>query len=74
MIKKLLGSVKVSDYDSKPIKNKLPPELREKFLTRQQWEDLQMEIKKGAEPVAMHPNAMSKKLCYYYYIDDVQQF
>lgn len=63
--------VRVSNYDGMPIKNKLPDDLRESFLTRRQW------LAKGYVPsdwataIAMHPNAMNKKLVEYFHEDDV---
>ncbi len=67
-----LSNVRVSEYDGKPIKNKLPEELKSKFLTEKQWIDEGKQIKEDAEYIEMHPNAMNKKLCKYYFVDDVE--
>ncbi len=68
----LLKNVRCSDYDGKPIKNKLPNELKEYFKTENQWLDIGMSIKENAIYVDMHPNSMNKKLCKYYYHTDVE--
>ena len=55
-----------SDYDGKPIKNKLPEEIKNRFKTEKQWLDEGKQIKESARFVEMHPNAMYKRLCKYY--------
>lgn len=67
-----LLNVRISDYDGKPIKNKLPEELKSRFLTEKQWLDEGMQLKEGARFVEMHPNAMNKKLCKYYMDEEVE--
>lgn len=65
-----LYEVAVSEYDGKPIKNKLPEELRNKFMTKKQWLEEEKTLKEGAIEYQMHPNAMNKKLCVYYFEGD----
>lgn len=63
--------VRVSDYDGLPIKNKLPPDLMDKFKTRKQWLEVGRVLSETATAVPMHPNAMNKKLVGYFHVDDV---
>ena len=67
-----LSNVRVADRTGKPIKNKLPEELQNKFFTEKQWADKGYQIKEGAEGYEMHQNAMYYNLKTYYYIDDVE--
>lgn len=64
--------IRTSDYDGKPIKNKLPEELKSRFRTEKQWLDEGKQIKENARFVEMHPNAMNKKLCKYYLDEEVE--
>lgn len=63
--------VRLSEYDNAPIKNKLPEELKSKFLTKKQWLEEGKIPKDDAKEYSMHPNAMNKKLCIYYFENDV---
>lgn len=65
-------SVECSGYDGLPIKNHLPPELRDAFRTRRQWLEGGFVPRDAATAVPMHPNAMNKKLVDYFYADDVE--
>lgn len=67
-----LLNVRCSDYDGKPIKNKLPDELKERFKTEKQWIDEGKRVTSNARFVEMHPNAMNKKLCKYYLDEEVE--
>ena len=67
-----LLNVGASDYDGKPIKNKLPEDLKCRFRTEKQWLDEGKQIKENARFVEMHPNAMNKKLCKYYLDEEVE--
>lgn len=69
----VLYDVRLSEYDNQPIKNKLPEEIRGKFLTRKQWLEEGMTPKKDAIEYEMHPNSMNKKLCTYYFETDVEK-
>lgn len=71
-IEELLTNVTTSMYDGKPIKNKLPEELKSRFLTEKQWIDEGKQIKENAKFVEMHPNSMNKKLCKYYFDEEVE--
>lgn len=67
-----LLNVRCSDYDGKPIKNKLPEEFKDRFKTEKQWLDEGKQLKADARFVEMHPNAMNKKLCKYYLDEDLE--
>ena len=67
-----LGNVTTSMYDGKPIKNKLPDEIKDRFLTEKQWIDEGKQLKEDAKFIEMHPNAMNKKLCKYYIDEEVE--
>lgn len=65
-------NVRRSDYDGKPIKNKLPDEIRYRFKTEKQWIDEGKQLRENARYIEMHPNAMNKKLCKYYLDEEVE--
>ena len=64
----------LSDFDNKPVKSRLSSELKEKFLTKKQWEDKGFKPKENAFCYEMHPSSLNKKLCIYFYVDDVELF
>lgn len=63
----------LSDYDNKPVKSRLSSDLKEKFLTAKQWLEKGFKPKKDAFVYEMHPSSLNKKLCAYYFVDDVEQ-
>lgn len=67
-----LLNVRRSDFDGKPIKNKLPQEIKELFKTEKQWLEEGMQLKEDACFVEMHPNATSNRVCKYYTEDEVE--
>lgn len=67
-----LLNVRCSDYDGKPIKNKLPEGLGKRFLTEKQWLDKGMQLKEGAWCVEMHPSVPTIKLFKYYLDTEVE--
>ena len=62
----------LSEYDNKPVKSRLTSELKEKFLTEKQWLEKGFKPKENAFVYEMHPSSLNKKLCSYFYIDDVE--
>jgi len=71
----LIDGVKVkyvSNWDGKPIKNKLPTELRERMRTKNQWLEAGFLLKPNATGHEMHSNSMGKKLFTYYIDSDVE--
>lgn len=62
----------LSEYDNKPVKSRLNSELKEKFLTRIQWREKGFKPKENAFVYEMHPSSLNKKLCIYFYVDDVE--
>lgn len=62
----------LSDYDKKPVKTRLDPELKSNFLTANQWLERGFKPKVGAFIYEMHPSSLNKKLCNYFYVDDVE--
>lgn len=62
----------LSEYDNKPVKSRLNSELKEKFLTRFQWREKGFKPKENAFVYEMHPSSLNKKLCIYFYVDDVE--
>jgi hypothetical protein len=62
----------LSEYDNKPVKSRLNSELKEKFLTEKQWLEKGFKLKENAFIYEMHPSSLNKKLCAYYYVDDVE--
>jgi hypothetical protein len=63
---------RLSELDQLPIKNKLPEELKEKLLTRKQWQDVGYDLKEDAEGYELHPNCMAKRTSTYYFEDQVE--
>jgi hypothetical protein len=62
----------LSEFDRKPVKSRLSPELKEKFLTANQWLEKGFKPKPGAFVYEMHPASLNKKLCSYFFVDDVE--
>lgn len=62
----------LSEYDNKPVKSRLNSELKEKFLTEKQWLEKGFKPKENAFVYEMHPSSLNKKLCSYFFIDDVE--
>ena len=62
----------LSEYDKKPVKSRLNEELKEKFLTANQWLEKGFKPKENSFIYEMHPSSLNKKLCEYFYIDDVE--
>lgn len=62
----------LSDYDKKPVKTYLSTELKEKFLTANQWLEKGFKPKSGAFIYEMHPSSLNKKICNYFFVDDVE--
>ena len=62
----------LSEYDNKPVKSRLDSELKENFLTANQWLEKGFKPKAGAFVYEMHPASLNKKLCSYFYVDDVE--
>ena len=63
----------VSEYDGKPVKNKLPAELRNRFLTENQWLEKGYIVKDGMVGYEMHSTIMGKKLFTYYLDTQVEE-
>lgn len=57
----------LSSYDGLPVKNHLPVELRERFKTENQWLESGYVLVAGAVGLEMHPTAVSRTLCTYYF-------
>lgn len=68
-----VGIKDLSEWDRKPVKNKLPMELKERMKTEKQWLEMGYLIKKNAKGYEMHPNMMSKKLFLYYLDSQVEK-
>jgi len=62
----------LSEWDGLPVKNHLPEELKESFFTRIQWWEKGYEVKESAEGTFMHPSALAKRLCEYFFRDEVE--
>lgn len=62
----------LSEYDGKIVKNHLPEEVKNRFLTKNQWLEKGFVPKENAVAIAMHPSWMSKILCEYYLDSDVE--
>lgn len=62
-----------SEYDCKPIKNKLPAALKNRLFTANQWLERRCRVNDGVVGYDMHPNAMNKKLCTYYLDTQVEE-
>ena len=65
-------NIRCSDYDGKPIKNKLPTEIKERFKTAKQWPYEGKQVKENAKFVEMHPNATNNRLCRYYFDTEIE--
>ena len=63
----------LSEYDGKPVKNKLPAELKERLLTRNQWLEEGFMVKEGEEGYEMHSNMMGKKTFTYFLDSQVEK-
>lgn len=59
-----------SKFDELPMKNSLPPLVDLEFHTGRQWHDMGYELLHSAEPVEMHPTALTRRTCVYYHRDD----
>ena len=62
----------LSEYDNKIVKNHLPEEIKNRFLTKKQWLEKGFIPKENAKAIEMHPSWMSKILCEYYLDSDVE--
>lgn len=62
-----------SEYDELPIKNHLPPELRDRMKTERQWLDAGFLLKPEATKYEMHPAVLSKRTFIYYLDSDVEE-
>jgi len=62
----------LSARDGKPIKNKLPAQLKERMRTENQWLEAGFLLKPNATGYEMYSNSMGKKLFTYYIDDDVE--
>lgn len=63
----------LSEYDGKPIKTRLPEELKERLKTKNQWLESGFTVIPGATPYELHPALLNKKLCTYYFDTEVQK-
>lgn len=63
----------LSNWDGKPIKNKLPAELKTRMKTENQWLEAGYLVKAGATGYEMHSNAMGKQLFTYYIDSEVEE-
>lgn len=56
----------LSEWDGLPVKNHLPIELKERFLTSNQWLEKGYVLKANAVGYDMHPSAPAKRtFCYF---------
>lgn len=62
----------LSEYDGKIVKNHLPPEIKDRFLTKNQWLEKGFVPKKDATVFEFHPSWMNKKLCSYFLDSDIE--
>lgn len=61
-----------SEFDGKPIKNKLPEKIKNKMKTEKQWREEGFRVIQDEKGYEMHPTEYQKKLYTYFFYMQVE--